>query len=129
MIIFYVITLITPEKTISILIIIIFTYFINMASYYYRDYLDIKSKLVDLETNKKKKKNTNRQLIIDILGKDNLTEEAIEEYCISRGAPKLSEAIYLFLNNTLEETADILGVDTTTITRRIKRFIEIGLKD
>ena len=134
MLIFYLVSKITPEKSISLILVLMFTYIINKVSYYYRDYLDIKNnrKLDEnnIETIKvKKKKNTNRQLIIDILGKDNLDEESIERYCISKGMTRMSETIYLFLNNTVEETADILGVDISTITRRIKRFLEISMKD
>lgn len=131
MIIFYIVSNITPDKSISIILVIIFTYLINNNSFYYRDYLDIKNmKNIDInEIKPKKKKNTNRQLIVEILGKDNLDEENIEKYCISKGVPRLSETIYLFLNNTLEETSDILGVDISTITRRIKKFITISFKD
>lgn len=133
MIIFYLVSKITPEKSISIILVILFTYLINTISFYYRDYLDIKNNK-DKNTNEivkveKKKKNTNRQLIIEILGKDNLDEESIERYCVSKGMPRLSETIYLFLNNTMEETADILDVDISTITRRIKKFLQISLKD
>lgn len=129
MIIFYIVSKITPEKSISLVLVILFTYLINTISFYYRDYLDIKNMNNSNISNSKKKKNTNRQLIVEILGKDNLDEENIERYCVSKGIPRLSETIYLFLNNTLEETADILDVDISTITRRIKRFIEISLKD
>lgn len=97
------------------------TYYINTLSFYVRDYLDIKYP-------KKKKKNTNRQTIINILGEDNLDEESIESYCIKIGKPRLSETIYLFLNNTLEETAEILDVDLSTITRRINNFIKESRK-
>lgn len=107
----------SPDLALSIFIIVLYTFLINSVSYRVRDYLDIKYP-------KRKKKNTNRQTIINILGSDNLTEEQIEEYCVSIGYPKLSETIYLFLNNTVEETADILAVDATTITRRINRFIK-----
>lgn len=129
MIIFFIVSLITPEKSISLILVIMFTYMINKISFYYRDYLDIKNMNNSNISNSKKKKNTNRQLIVEILGKDNLDEENIERYCVSKGIPRLSETIYLFLNNTLEETDDILDVDISTITRRIKRFIEISLKD
>lgn len=131
MIIFYIVSNITPDKSISIILVIVFTYLINNTSFYYRDYLDIKNmKNIGInEIKPKKKKNTNRQLIVEILGKDNLDEENIEKYCISKGVPRLSETIYLFLNNTLEETSDILGVDISTITRRIKKFITISFKD
>ena len=126
MLIFYIVSCITPEKSISVILVIIFTYTINKVSYYYRDYLDIKN-----AKNEKvaKKKNTNRQLIIDILGANNLDEESIEKYCVSKGVPKLSETIYLFLNNTIEEVSEILEIDMSTITRRIKKFIDVSLKD
>ena len=127
MVIFYIVSCITPEKTISIILVIIFTYTINKVSYYYRDYLDIKN--AKNEKVAKKKKNTNRQLIIDILGANNLDEESIEKYCVSKGVPKLSETIYLFLNNTMEDVSDILEIDMSTITRRIKKFIDVSLKD
>ena len=127
MIIFYIVSCITPEKSISVILVIIFTYTINKVSYYYRDYLDIKN--AKNEKVAKKKKNTNRQLIIDILGANNLDEESIEKYCVSKGVPKLSETIYLFLNNTMEDVSDILEIDMSTITRRIKKFIDVSLKD
>lgn len=69
-------------------------------------------------------KNTKRKIIIEILGKDNLDEESIEKYCVEKGVPKLSETIYLFLNNTLEETSEILEVDMSTLNRRINKFIK-----
>ena len=81
-----------------------------------------KEMLIDI-TKIKKKKNQNRRMIIEIL-KNNLDEDYIEKFCTSIGKPKLSETIYLFLNNTLEETAEILNVDTSTIMRRINTFIE-----
>ena len=120
-IVYYWASLIIPNTTISVVLVICFTYLINTISYYVRDYLDIKYP-------KKKKKNTNRQVIIDILGEDNLEEEQIEKFCVSRGIPRLSETIYLFLNNTLEDTADILGVEPSTITRRINNFIRTSRK-
>lgn len=126
MIIFYIVSLITPEKSISIILVIIFTYMINNVSFYYRDYLDIKN--TKNEKVAKKKKNTNRQIIIDILGVNNLDEESIEKYCVSKGIPKLSETIYLFLNNTMEDVSEILEIDMSTITRRIKKFIDVSFK-
>lgn len=121
LIVFIVLTFITIKKSISILAIVILTYYVNTLSFYVRDYLDIKYP-------RKKKKNTNRQAIINILGEDNLDEESIEAYCVKIGKPRLSETIYLFLNNTLEETAEILDVDLSTITRRINNFIKESRK-
>lgn len=118
-IVYYLASLIIPNKSISLILVVCFTYFINKVSYYVRDYLDIKYP-------SKKKKNTNRQEIIKILGEDNLDEESIENFCVSKGMPRLSETIYLFLNNTLEDTSDILGVEPSTITRRINNFIKQG---
>ncbi len=121
-IVYWLASRIIPQKSLSILLVIIFTYFINTFSFYARDYLDIKKP-------KKKKKNTNRQQIIEILGEQNLDEESIEKFCVAKGMPRLSETIYLFLNNTLDETSYILEVDHTTITRRIKKFIKESQRD
>lgn len=77
----------------------------------------------------KNKKNSKRKIIIEILGKDNLDEESIEKHCVANGIPKLSETIYLFLNNTLEETSEILEIDITTVKRRINKFIKESKKD
>ena len=115
--VYYLASLVIPNKSISLILVVCFTYFINKTSYYIRDYLDIKYPT-------KKKKNTNRQEIIKILGEDNLDEESIEKFCVSKGIPRLSETIYLFLNNTLDDTSDILGVEPSTITRRINNFIK-----
>ncbi len=120
MIIFTIISLTSPEISLSIIMIVCFTYFVNLCSFYVRDYLDIKYP-------KRKKKNSNRQTIISILG-DDLSEEYIESFCTKIGRPKLSETIFLFLNNTLEETANILEVDARTITRRINTFIKESQK-
>lgn len=66
-----------------------------------------------------------REKIIDIIGQDNVNEEFIEQLCISQGLkPKYSETIYLYLTNTIEETASILEVDVTTISRRIDKFLK-----
>ena len=102
-------------KEISLIMPIVFGFIICFIASKVQEYLDA--------TCKKKMKNK-RQIIIDILGKDNLAEESIEEYCTKIGNPYLSESIYLFLNNKLEDTAEILGVDNTTITRRINKFIK-----
>lgn len=118
-IIFFIVGYISPSKSASILLDVMLSFLITNISFYVRDYLDIKYP-------KKKKKNENRQIIIDILGKSNLDEESITNYCVAKGEPKLAETIYLFLNNTLEDTADILEVDTSTITRRICKFIKLS---
>lgn len=72
---------------------------------------------------------TKRKEIIKILGVDRLDEESIHKYCVSKGLPKISETIYLFLNNTLEETSEILQVDMSTLSRRINKFIETAKEE
>lgn len=68
---------------------------------------------------------TKRRQLIDIIGEQNINEDYIENLCIMHGLPnKYAETIYLYLNNTLEETALILDTDNSTITRRINRFIK-----
>lgn len=70
-----------------------------------------------------------REKIIELLGNDNLEEENIEKICTKIGlTSKYSETIYLYLNNTIEETASILEVDNKTISRRINKFIEVITK-
>ena len=114
-IVFYIVSAIAPSKGISIILVILFAYLINTISYFVRDYLDLK---------KRKNLKTKRMKVIDILGDDNLDEESIEKYCVSIGYPDLSESVYLFINNKLEDTAEILGVDNSTITRRINKFLK-----
>lgn len=74
--------------------------------------------LIPVEEIKKKKK---RQRILDIVNND---EEAIDKVCKELGLIDLSETVYLYLNNTIEDVADILEIDTTTVTRRINRFLK-----
>ena len=65
-----------------------------------------------------------RDQILDILG-DRLSEEEIEKICIQKGLSiKVSETIYLYLTNSKDDVADILGVEGTTVIRRLKKFIE-----
>lgn len=72
-------------------------------------------------TKQKDKRNT----IIELVGKDNITEEYIENLCSQYGlTTKYSETVYLYINNTLEETADLLGIDCRTVSRRLNTFIE-----
>lgn len=81
-----------------------------------------------LENNNKCKRNTKREILLEIL-ENNINEEYIEEYCTKIGCPNLSETIYLFLNNTTEEVADILDVATRTVQRRIESFIKKSTKE
>ena len=74
--------------------------------------------LIPVEDIKKKRK---RQRILDIVNND---EESIDKVCKELGLIDLSETVYLYLNNTIEDVADILEIDTTTVTRRINRFLK-----
>ncbi len=66
-----------------------------------------------------------RRQLIDIIGEDNLNEDYIEDLCIKHGLnEKYAETVYLYLTNTLEETALILDTNNSTITRRLNRFIK-----
>lgn len=128
---YFVRSLILPSKNITIIGTILAAFFINYASYVYKDWLDKK----DLETVKssntkiKKNKDSKRQAIIDILGKDNLDEEKIEEFCVKIGCANLSETIYLVLNNTILDVSAILEIDRSTIFRRMDKFIERASKN
>lgn len=122
---YFVRSIILPNKNISLIATILMAYSINLASYIYKDWRDKK----DLENAKigkepKKGKDSKRQTIIEILGKNNLSEEKIEEFCVSIGCVNLSETIYLFLNNTVLDVSVILEIDRSTIFRRVDKFIE-----
>ena len=120
----YIVSMIVPNNSLSLLITILLTYAFNYINFIYQDHLDNKDLQAIKQQNTKPKKNSKRKQIIDILGKDNLDEESIEKYCISKGLINMSETIYLFLNNTLEETSAILEIDLSTINRRINKFIK-----
>lgn len=65
-----------------------------------------------------------RDQIIEILG-DRLSEEEIEKFCLQNGMnSKIAETVYLYLNNSKDEVADILDIQGTTVIRRLKKFIE-----
>lgn len=65
-----------------------------------------------------------REQILEILG-DNLTEDAVNEFCLKKGIhPNVAETVFLYLTNSKDDVADILDIDSTTVIRRIKKFIE-----
>ena len=65
-----------------------------------------------------------RDQLIDILG-DNLDEEYITNYCLHLGLnTKIAETVFLYLDNSKDDVADILDVQGTTVIRRVKKFIE-----
>ena len=71
-----------------------------------------------------------RQKIISILGENNLNEEYIEELCIKMGLNnKISETVYLYLNNKIDDVSSILEIDNATVTRRINTFIKNSMKN
>ena len=65
-----------------------------------------------------------RYQVIDILG-DNLDEEYITNYCLHLGLnTKIAETVFLYLDNSKDDVADILDIQGTTVIRRVKKFIE-----
>ena len=79
-------------------------------------------RIVYLFTNKNMRK---RDKLIKIIGKENIdNEEYICKLCNQLGfKDKYGETIYLYLHNTIEETASILEIDNSTITRRLIEFL------
>lgn len=129
---YFVRSLILPNKSVTIIGTIIVAFFINYASYIYKDWLDKKDlQSFKEENNNKNKKNnkSKRKIIMDILGKNNLSEEKIEKFCESIGCANLSETIYLSLNNTILDVSAILEIDRSTIFRRMDKFIERASKN
>lgn len=115
-IIFYIVIKFSYSVRITIASIVLIPYFITFISYHVRNYFDL------LYLKDKKIKNRNK--IIKILD-GNLTEEHIENVCLKNGlSTKISETVYLYLSNKLEDVADILDVDNSTVVRRIKEFIK-----
>lgn len=113
--IFYFVSLFPLNKSLSLFTSIILMLILTFISYHLRNYLDY--------LNLKKRKLTNRDRILKVLD-NHIDEDYIEEFCTKNGMTyKMSETIYLYLNNTLEETASILEVDMSTISRRIKDFL------
>lgn len=65
-----------------------------------------------------------RDQVIDILGY-NLDEEYITNYCLHLGLnTKIAETVFLYLDNSKDDVADILDIQGTTVIRRVKKFIE-----
>lgn len=72
MIVFYVVSVTIPNKSISLLIVILFTYFINLMSFYARDYLDLKDKFKAKKV--KITKGMNKDELLKICEMNNLSE-------------------------------------------------------
>lgn len=75
---------------------------------------------------KPEKVKNKKEKLKQIIGYDKIKdEEYIEKLCLEIGlSEKYSETIFLYLNNTAEETASILEIDVKTVRRRIDKFIE-----
>lgn len=61
-----------------------------------------------------------RQQILEIVAND---EDQIEMICRNNCLNGYSEIIYLYLNNTIEETSEILNIPVRTINNKINKFI------
>lgn len=72
MIVFFIVSLTIPQKTISLLLVIIFTYFINLMSFYARDYLDLKDKFKARKV--EITKGMNKDKLLEICKQNNLNE-------------------------------------------------------
>ena len=68
-----------------------------------------------------RKKNKRKRILKVVKIND---EEEIDKICKQYGIIELSETVYLYLNNKIEEVAEILEIDPTTVTRRINRFLK-----
>ena len=104
--------------SLSILLTILITYVDTEILYHLQDYIDLKEIVRKINENKTK---TYRQRILAIVPNN---EQKIEKLCKAFAITDLAETIYLYLNNTIEETAEILQINTVTINRRIKKFLK-----
>ena len=103
------------KVNISILWNVFIGMMLGLLAYIVQDYL---------ERYMSKKIKDRRSKILDILNNKN-NEDAINEYCKSRGLKKeVAETVNLFLNNTIEEVCDKLYITSQTLDYRIKKFIE-----
>ena len=65
-----------------------------------------------------------REQIVEILG-DNTSKEDIEKICLDKGLNiKVAETVYLYLRNSKDDVAAILGIEGTTVIRRLKKFVD-----
>ena len=101
---------------------------LGFASYVVEDYLEM-YKLRKQEQEKEKEiAKKKRQKIIQILGNDT-SQDHIFEFCRNNGiVEKVANAVDLYLSTTLQEASEILGVDISTIKRRIDSFINKSTK-
>lgn len=71
-IVFFIVSLITPDIKVSVILIICFTYFINKMSFFVRDYLDLKDKFKASKV--KICKSMNKDKLLEICKLNNLNE-------------------------------------------------------
>ena len=65
-----------------------------------------------------------REQVLNILN-GNIKEEEIENICIVNNINiEIAETVYLYLTNSKDKVSDILGIDPSTVIRRVKRFIK-----
>ena len=91
----YIISLIVPNKSISVVLIILFTYFINVTSFYVRDYLDLRDKFKAKQVSITK--GMNKDKLIEICGTSGLneleTDILVYYYCDRYSLSKISYMI------------------------------------
>ena len=67
----------------------------------------------------------NRARIIKLL-KGKVSEEQIDRFCMKNEInPKVAETIYLYLNNSIEDVAEILNISEATVSSRVQSFLFI----
>lgn len=115
-IVFTIVTLLNLKLSLSICTSILLTFAITAISYRVKDYMDLQfvsTHEVD-----------NRTKIVKILNGE-VSEEDIIEYCLENDLSlKIAETTFLYLNNKLEDVAEILDIDNSTVVRRVKQFIK-----
>ena len=75
---------------------------------------------VSLETIVISTSKSRREKILKIVAND---EKEIENLCDKYCMNNYTEVIYLYLNNTIEETSEILNIPVRTINNKINKFI------
>ena len=100
---------------ISIGVNIFLIHYTAKVLYYIKDYFDMKYTLY-----KHEKVKNYRARILAIVPNN---EAKIEKLCTSYALRGIAETIYLYLNNTIEETAAILEIDSATVNRRVRKFL------
>lgn len=84
--IFYLVSMISPNKETGIVLIVLFTYFINTMSFYVREYLDLKAKFMKMKNIKISKGISKAELqeIINEVPLNNLEREILFSFYCDR---------------------------------------------